>query len=78
MSTTNYPAIRLWGKHLGSFQSYIEQQVKLAEKDEAPATSLYKGGDGWITLRELENVALLRDLTIGLCNILHHTKGSES
>jgi len=51
-----YRNIRVWGKLTGSRQYYIDAQVKLAEKDNAPETAVYRGSDGvWVTSADVEN-----------------------
>lgn len=52
----DYPWIRKWGKYLTSGGSYIQQQIKLARKDGAPATAIYKRETGkWATIDDVTN-----------------------
>ena len=54
-----YPSIRAWGKYLGSYAYYIEEQVRKAQDDDAPLNAIYFGGTGpeprWITADEITN-----------------------
>lgn len=45
-----YPCIVRWGRELGSYAYYIDNQTAQAEADKAPATAIYKRDDGtWAT-----------------------------
>lgn len=46
----NYPYIQAWGKHMGSFDYYIEAQIEEAREDNAPPTACYKSGGVWTTV----------------------------
>lgn len=51
-----YPYIVWWGKSLGSFDYYIEAQIKLAEQTSAPETAIYRQQDGtWATIEGITN-----------------------
>lgn len=51
-----YPYIVWWGKSLGSFDYYIEAQLKLAEQTNAPVTATYRQQDGtWATIEGITN-----------------------
>lgn len=52
-----YPYIRAWHYRSGSFQYYINEQVKAAEKDGAPQNAIYKSGNGeWRTIDDVTNL----------------------
>lgn len=42
----DYLYIRAWGKMLGSFPAYIEQEVEKARQSNAPQTAIYQRQDG--------------------------------
>lgn len=49
-----YPWIVKWGRLLGSFAYYIDNQVHKAEADGAPTTAIYKREDeGWATIDDI-------------------------
>ena len=48
--TQDYPFIRAWGKMMGSFDYYIQEQVGMARHDRAPETAIFKREDGWATI----------------------------
>jgi hypothetical protein len=51
-----YKWIRTWGRHMGSFSYYIEDQQKLAARDGAPLDAIYKDGFGtWKTIDDILN-----------------------
>jgi len=50
----DYLYIRAWGKLLGSFDYYIENEVCKARKDNAPQTAIYRNDDK--TWQTVENV----------------------
>ena len=46
-----YPYIRAWGIALKSMNPYIEWQIKLAAKDDAPERAVFRDmEDKWITI----------------------------
>jgi hypothetical protein len=51
---TDYPHIVAWGRMLGSYDDYIQDQVALARADNAPPTAIYKHQDeSWATFDEV-------------------------
>jgi len=52
---SKYQAIRIWGQHLGSFDYFIENEQAKAEAADAPLDALYKDGNTWVTIADLEN-----------------------
>lgn len=47
---TDYKYIRAWGKMLGSFPSFIDNEVRRACEENAPATAIHKKASGeWAT-----------------------------
>jgi hypothetical protein len=58
MATREYPWIVKWSRHMGSFRYYIEQQVRLARADNAPANAIYQAHDGrWMTTDDITNTS---------------------
>lgn len=55
-----YPYIVAWGKKLGSFGYYIENQCRQAEIDKAPAKSVYYSSSDkrWITIDECHTATI--------------------
>jgi hypothetical protein len=54
--TKSYSAIRAWGHMMQSFGYYIEDEVRRARRDDAPADAIYKGFDGegkWTRLSDV-------------------------
>lgn len=50
----DYQWIRKWGKFVGSFNYYIEDQVAEARKDNAPQTAICKDMNGhWSTIDDI-------------------------
>jgi hypothetical protein len=54
MKEYDYPEIRKWGKKMGSFPYYIEQQVRQARKDKAPQNATYKSDGKWATTDDIK------------------------
>jgi len=50
---SEYKAIELWGKQLGSYQYYIKDQQEQALMDHAPLDALYERDGKWTTVRDL-------------------------
>jgi hypothetical protein len=51
-----YPYIVLWGRYLGSYDYYIEQEVAQAKKDNAPKNATFTDSTGrWHTFDEVKN-----------------------
>jgi hypothetical protein len=51
-----YPFVRAWGKMLGSHLHYIDDQIYLAEQDQAPADAIYRIAPGkWAQFRNVGN-----------------------
>jgi hypothetical protein len=59
---SKFPALRLWHSSTGSFEYYIANLEAQAEQEGAPKDSLYRGGDGWVTLRDLSDTHRFRTL----------------
>ena len=60
-----YIAIAAWGRMLGSFNYYIEQEQHRAASEGAPRTSIYRNDDGsWSTINEIHN----RETLVRLAN----------
>ncbi len=58
----DYKMIRTWGKLMGSYQYYIDIQVKKAISDNAPFNATYKRNGKWRTVNDIENTDLLKRL----------------
>jgi hypothetical protein len=41
-----YPYIKAWGRMMQSYDYYINGQVELAQKENAPQDAIYRGSDG--------------------------------
>jgi len=50
---TDYKAIALWGKQVGSYQYYIDRDQKKAAAADAPTDALYERDGTWRTVRDL-------------------------
>ena len=52
----DYDYIRKWGRHVGSQPWYIDAEVRLAQREHAPANATYKSHDGeWHTTDDVTN-----------------------
>ena len=59
-----YPYIYGWGKLLGSQSWYIENQIDLANKENAPTDAIYRHHDGvWAVLSEVKSEATREEVT---------------
>ena len=60
-----YPYIRAWGRYLGSFNYYIEDQVALARAEDAPDDALYKASltGRWVRFYECTNQHAVASVT---------------
>lgn len=61
---TKYQAIVWWGRHLGSYDHYINEQVAKAEAEGAPETAIYYHPDieGWRTIEDVSNFTVLQHM----------------
>ncbi len=50
-----YKYIVAWGKMLGSYAYYIEDQIRNAIAENAPYTAIYNRDGRWITYEEIQN-----------------------
>lgn len=54
MADNDYPFIRLWGREMGSYAYYINDQVDLARKENAPENVISRDHDGtWKTTDDI-------------------------
>jgi hypothetical protein len=61
--TDDYPWIWRWGRLLGSFSYYIENEVKRAREDGAPQNAIYRRNDGtWATTDDVTSEDTRRQL----------------
>jgi hypothetical protein len=52
----DYPYIRKWGRFMGSFVYYIEDQIRQAREDKAPEDAIYREDNGhWHRASEIKN-----------------------
>lgn len=58
----NYPFIRAWGKIMGSFDYYIDDQIEEAVEDKCPQNVVYKDGDIWKTIDDISNQKIKMEL----------------
>lgn len=49
----NYPYIRAWGQIMHSRGWYVDEQVKLAQRDRAPHDAIYKRDEKWVTASQI-------------------------
>jgi hypothetical protein len=52
---SKYPYIVRWGRMMGSYDYYIDNQCAQAEEDKAPTNAIYKRSDGWRTTDGITN-----------------------
>jgi len=50
----DYLAIALWGQMTKSFGYYIDAQQESAAEDGAPVDALYKRGEQWVCVSDLD------------------------
>lgn len=56
-NSLDYPAIQIWGNKLGSYQYYIDAQIKLAREEKAPANAIYRVEEGkWATVDHINDI----------------------
>jgi hypothetical protein len=66
-----FPYIVKWGFHLGSEGYYIQDQLELAHRTQAPANAVYRrdgestATHGWITTDDITNDSARRQLGLG-------------
>ncbi len=58
----NYPYITKWGRMMGSFDYFIENEIRVATKDGAPQNATYKCGDVWRTTDDITNLTTRREI----------------
>lgn len=51
----DYKHIRAWGKFMGSYEYYIQNQQNEAADDQAPLDAIYKRGEKWTLYSEVES-----------------------
>jgi hypothetical protein len=54
-SPNTYKYIRAWGNFLHSYSYYIHDQQQKAAADNAPLNAIYKRGNKWVTVDEIQN-----------------------
>jgi len=70
MAVEEYPFIEWWGRRMGSYSSYIEDEQERAGKSGAPRTAIYQRispgsmeRDGkWVTIHDIVNPGAIEDL----------------
>ena len=66
-----YPYITVWGKMMGSYDYYIESQIRRARETNAPSTAIYEQGrksGQWSVVEEVEN----RDTRLTIEQLCRH------
>lgn len=66
-NTVDYPYVRAWGDFMGSYPSYINEQVELARRTHAPADAIYHrdnhGDDnGWHRFADIKNPSAINSI----------------
>ena len=64
-----YKCIALWGREMGSFAGYINNEQYNAWLEDAPLTAVYKGKDRWICLEDVTNEELRNKLVRDLARL---------
>lgn len=55
-SSLDYLYIRAWGRSLGSFQNYIDNELEKARADNAPQNAIYRDNEGrWHTFDNISS-----------------------
>ena len=58
-----YKYIWAWGKLLGSYPYYMENEAEKAEREKAPETAIYRKDDGtWATFEDIKSDVTKRSL----------------
>jgi hypothetical protein len=66
----DYPAIRAWGKLMGSYSYYIENEVALARANKAPQDAIYRRVDledkitGWARVKDIKDLDKRSDMKV--------------
>lgn len=50
-----YPYIRAWGKMMGSFKPYIDEQIAAAREANAPLDAVYFNGNNWVRFTDVQS-----------------------
>jgi hypothetical protein len=59
----DYKHIAAWGNFMRSYKYYIDDQQRIAAKDQAPLNAIFKRSDGtWCTADEIKNSTLKIDI----------------
>ncbi len=53
-----FPFIVRWHRESGSYDYYIDNLLAMAEKENAPGNSIYKGDEGWQTTDHICNLEI--------------------
>lgn len=71
--TFDFPYIRAWGHMMGSFQYYIDEQLRKAREDGAPETAIYRNDDGswctWEGIKSEHTKALIKEKADALIRV---------
>ena len=65
MNNNDYLFVRLWGSHMGSYGSYISNEVAKAKRAGAEFDAIFERDGEWALLRDMQNTAL-RDRLINM------------
>ncbi|MEB3023034.1 MULTISPECIES: hypothetical protein [Mycolicibacter] len=59
MADEDYQYIRRWGRHMGSLDYYINDEIERARTDGAPANAIFRRDDGtWRTTDDITDPVL--------------------
>ena len=53
-----YPTVKAWHIHTGSYDYYVKDQIALAQKENAPRNATFKSDGKWHTLKECKDPIL--------------------
>ena len=69
-----YDYIRAWGTYLHSFNNYIQIQIDLARKENAPFDAIYRNEDGtWSTFQDITN----NDVAVSIRRLVEDIEAKE-
>lgn len=69
---TDYPAIRAWGRNMGSYGYYIDNELALARSTKAPQDAIYPRKDsegkvkGWARIEDIKDLEKRLDMEVFL------------
>lgn len=58
-----YKYIWAWGKLMGSYDTFIQREINMAEEDGAPEDAVYRRSDGtWATFEQIHSEATKQEI----------------